>query len=295
MMLTLPAASRRAALLDALESLVESAGPARLPVPPVTPESAMAAFESGGARRLAMLVFRAAGMAEPEVVMMGGNGAATAFRTQGKVVVRAGSDLPAGGAVVSVIRAAAAMWRQQRELDPAISEDQEVATSAYLSLAAAEASAALAGGERGRAEALVFLLAAQYVARGEPRPTAKGAGERGPTLDVLYEDGLRLVAPRRDELRARFQVDDDTSALSPEARQELGAEPIRLAGGEQLAEALAARPCPCGGRWRVVKPLPEPLSSGLQRVAVACRVCLQWRDVLLDVDPEGTSIATRPS
>jgi hypothetical protein len=288
-MLTLPPAPERAALLGALESLVADAGYFQLMHPPVAPERFSSVLASRGARHLASAVFEAAGMPEPEVVIMGGSGAATAFRTQGKAIVRMGAELPAGIAVASIIRAAAATWRQASDMRPVACDEDEIATSVYLSLGAAEARAARDIGERARASALVFLLAAQSLARNDAPRTAAVARELGEPLDGLYEDALRLLALRGEELRARFRVDEARLPFERAATQLLGSPPsedpdrqpsaIAVASLEEANGRLAKQPCPCGGRWRIAE---ERAGAGAStvRFTIVCRVCFQWRSVL---------------
>lgn len=288
-MLTLPPAPKRAALLDALAAVVADADPAPLMSPPVAPERLTSALASRGSRRLAADVFRAAGMAEPEVLIMGGSGAATAFRAEGKAVMRMGADLAPSAAIASVIRATCGIWRQRSGMRPAASEDEDVATSAYLSLGAAEALAAHELGERDRAAALVFLVAAQSVARDEARLTAAVARDLGEPLDALYEDALRLLALRGDELRARFRVDQarlpferDPPELVGSPPEDEGAEPqraIEVASLDEASRRLDAQPCPCGGRWRVAERAADPADPSRVRFTIVCRVCLRWRTV----------------
>jgi hypothetical protein len=294
-MLTLPPAPRRAALLDALESLVGEAGYSRLMLSPVAPQPLSSVLASRGAAHLAAAVFRAAGLAEPEVVIMGGSGAATAFRTQGKVVVRMGADLQASAAVASVVQAAAASWRQASEMPPAAREEDELATSVYLSLAAAEASAAHELGERDRAAALVFLLAAQSLARDDAPRTAAVAWDLGGPLDALYEDALRLLALRGAELRARLRVDASNLPFerlpvpligSPADEVAAPDEAIPVPSLDEADQRLAAQPCPCGGRWRVAERRETSGDASLVRFTVVCRVCLRWRSVLWHVGAE---------
>lgn len=281
-MLILPAAPRRAALLAALERLVaEAGGPVRLLASPLAPARLEVAR---GPSHLARLVFEAAGMAEPEVVVMGGSGAATGFRSEGKTVLRMGADLAPSAAIASVIAAASSIWRQTSELPPSASEDDDLATSVYLSLGAAEASAVHLLGDRDRAGALVFLLAAQSLARNDPRRTAAVAWDLREPLDALYEDALRLLALRGDELRSRFRVEASSpegSSVEPLGRAlTAGAAPASELRAESVDDAyrqVAAQPCPCGGRWRVAERADPSADAAELQLTLVCRVCFQWR------------------
>jgi hypothetical protein len=289
-MLTLPPAPERAALLDALESLVAAAGCSQLLVPPLAVERLATALANRGPRHLPGVAFEAAGMAEPEVIIMGGSGAATAFQAQGKAFVRLGADLAPGAAIASVIRATATAWRQARQLRPAASPQDDVAASVYLSLGSAEARVAHELGERERAAALVFLLAARALAIDDARRTAAMADGLGAPLDALYEDALRLLALRRGELRSRFRVDECEPGLGRSPAELIGSpatedhsipEHAREASSSADAERqLAELPCPCGGRWRIAERLGTADDPSALRMTVVCRVCLRWRRVL---------------
>ena len=294
-MLTLPPAPRRAALLDALEALAIEAGPDRLLLQPVAPERLASALSTRGVTYLSSVTFRAAGMEEPEVIVMGGSGAATAFRTHGKAVVRVGADLPASAAIASVVRAAGTIWRQASELHPAASEEDDLATSVHLSLGAAEASAAHDLGERERAEGLIFLLAAQSLARDDATRTAAVASDLREPLDALYEDALRLLALRGKELRSRFRVDEANLPFervlvpligSPPEGDAEHASPVPVANLDEAYHRLAAQPCPCGGRWRVAEQRPDAGDPSSVRFTIACRVCLRWRRVTWRLGPQ---------
>jgi hypothetical protein len=285
-MLTLPPAPQRAALLDALEVVVAAAGPDPLVAPPLAPELLASALASRGPRQLATVVFRAAGMPEPEVVIMGGSGAATAFRAQGKAVVRIGSDLAPSAAIASTIRAAAALWRQAADVKPAVTLEDEVATSVCLSLGPAEALAAHDLGERDRTAALLFLVAVQSLARDDARRTAAVADELGPPLDGAYEDALRLLALRGAELRSRLRVDASRSPferlpVAPvghpvDAAGEPNPPPTVVASLDDARRHLAEHPCPCGGRWRIAEQRSAQDGADVE-LTIVCRVCLQWR------------------
>lgn len=283
-MLIIPAAPRRAALLTALERLVADAGdPARLLASPLAPARLEVVR---GPSHLARLVFEAAGMTEPEVVVMGGSGAATGFRSEGKTVLRMGADLAPSAAIASVVAAAASLWRQTSELPPSASEDDDLATSVYLSLGAAEASAVHLLGDRDRAAGLVFLLAAQSLARNDPGRTAAVAWDLREPLDTLYEDALRLLALRGDELRARFRVEGsaplmERSSVEPPGRAlTAGAAPTPELRAQSIDDAyrqVAAQPCPCGGRWRVAERAAPSADAAELQLTLVCRVCFQWR------------------